>query len=241
MQDELRPDFDAFESLEGATPAVFRRVLTQGMDERSRQDAAALAGELTALGRMGAGPEDADLIVLGSGVDAIEGRVALDQTGRDLLEGARCPVAVAPRGFARREDREIRRIEVGVDGSREASAAVTLAARFAHARSARLSLVAVAELAFDLGGKPDDADPREVERLGRRLDGAADGLAGIWVETELHEGLPDQILVGLAREADLLVLGSRATYADAGRVSLGSTAERVTQGAPCPVLIAPAR
>jgi nucleotide-binding universal stress UspA family protein len=60
------------------------------------------------------------------------------------------------------------------------------------------------------------------------------------VEAELREGLADQILVGLAREADLLVLGSRATYGGAGEVALGDVGKRILRGSPCPVVVVPA-
>jgi len=185
-------------------------------------------------------PDAADLIVIGSGPEATPGRTGLDRAGEKLVEGARCPVAVAPRGLAGRDDYELRRIDVGIDGSREAAAALTVAAHLARAHDARLRLVAVAELGFDLGGAPRPPDPREVERLGRHLDNAGDGLPGIWVEAYLREGSADQILIGLSREADLLVLGSQAAYGDGGHVSLGEAATRILRAAACPTLVVPA-
>ncbi len=134
----------------------------------------------------------------------------------------------------------MQRIDVGIDGSREAAAALITAADLARRLGARLRLVAVAELRFDLAGHPRPSDPAELDRLGRHLAHAVDDLAGLSVETELREGLPDQIIQGLARESDLLILGSRAAYGEAGRTSLGSVATRVIRGAPCPVLVAPA-
>lgn len=186
------------------------------------------------------GDEDAELIVIASPIDLVAGRESLEETGRRPLEGAPCPVAVAPPGFGDRADREIRRIDVGIDGSRESIVALALAAKLARAHAARLRAVAVAEPSFELGGTPRPVDPRERERLAGHLDHAADGLPGIWVETELSEGLPDQILRGFARDADLLVLGSRSSYGGEGRVSLGNTGERILRASLTPVLLAPA-
>ncbi len=134
----------------------------------------------------------------------------------------------------------MQRIDVGIDGSREAAAALMTAAHLARSLDARLRLVAVAELRFDLAGHPRPSDPAELDRLGRHLAHAVDDLAGLAVETELREGLPDQIIQGLARESDLVILGSRTTYGESGRTSLGSIATKVMRGAPCPVLVAPA-
>lgn len=151
-------------------------------------------------------------------------------------DGASGPTYLA----AMTEERTVRRIDVGIDGSREAAAALRTAADLARSLGARLRLVAVAELRFDLAGHPRPSDPAELDRLGRHLAHAVAGLGGLAVETELCEGLPDQIIQGLARESDLLILGSRAAYGEAGRTSLGSTSTKVMRGAPCPVIVAPA-
>lgn len=241
VQDDFESSIDAIENFEGATAPIFARVFVAGEEgSDSRRDALALAAAIAGRGEVVTVPERADLVVTGSAADAAPGRVMLDPADRVLLEGARCPVAVAPRGLAGREDREVRRIDVGIDGGRGGSAALSTAIHLSLAREVRLRLIAVAELAFDRTGTTRGADPGELERLGRHLRHSTDGLTGVWVETELREGLADQILLGLARDADLLILGSRATYDGAGRVAIGEVAGRVLRGSPSPVLIAPA-
>ncbi|HEY5333283.1 MAG TPA: universal stress protein [Solirubrobacterales bacterium] len=240
MQDDFQPGIDSLEELDGVTPPIFRRVLLAAGDDSTWSDAVALSRALAGQAEAVTVADAADLIVIGSGPEATPGRTGLDRAGEKLVEGARCPVAVAPRGLAGRDDYELRRIDVGIDGSREAAAALTVAAHLARAHDARLRLVAVAELGFDLGGAPRPPDPREVERLGRHLDNAGDGLPGIWVEAYLREGSADQILIGLSREADLLVLGSQAAYGDGGHVSLGEAATRILRAAACPTLVVPA-
>jgi nucleotide-binding universal stress UspA family protein len=137
-------------------------------------------------------------------------------------------------------DPDVRRIDVGIDGSRGATAALSTAARLARSLDARLRLVAVAELHLGLADDVSHSDPAELERLERHLSRAAASLGDIAVETELREGPADQVIQGLARESDLLVLGSRAAYGDAGRTSLGSIAARIMVGSPIPTLIVPA-
>ncbi|MBS1676988.1 MAG: universal stress protein [Actinobacteria bacterium] len=241
MHDDFQPDFDSFDELDGATPHPFPRLFVAGENgSEAHADAAALAAALADGARQVADPEAADLIVTGSAPDGAPGRATLDPSDRLLLEGSRCPVAVATRGMTGREDYELRRIAVGIDGGRGAAVARDTAIRLAVDHHARLRLIAVAELGFDLGGSARHPDPRELERLARHLEHAGDGLAGIAVETELRTGLADQIILGLARDADLLVLGSRAAYGNAGRVVLGDVAARILRSAPCPTVVVPA-
>jgi nucleotide-binding universal stress UspA family protein len=132
----------------------------------------------------------------------------------------------------------LRRIDVGFDGSREAAAALVTAVRLARSLEARLRLVAVAERRFDLSGRLLRG-PGELERLERHLAQAAVDLDGLGIETELREGSPDEVIRALARESDLLVLGSRASYGAAGHTSLGTVAARVMERSPIPTLIVP--
>jgi nucleotide-binding universal stress UspA family protein len=239
MQDDFQAGLEALEELDGATPLLFPRFYVAAEDDgEPRRDAIALARALAPQGEAVTVPERADLIVTGSA--GAPGRVSLDPAALAAIEGARATVAAAPSGLAGREDYELRRIDVGIDGSRESAAALATAVRLALRHSARLRLIGVAQIEFGIDGKPRPVDPRELERLARHLEHAADGLAGIWVEAELREGLADQIFLGLGRDADLLVLGSRATYGGAGRIALGDLAKRVLHGAPCPTLVVPA-
>jgi nucleotide-binding universal stress UspA family protein len=241
MHDDFRPGIEAMDALEPSTPRLFARVLLGGEAAGpARRDAVALAGMLAGGSEVVTVAAAADLIVVGSARDAAPGRATLDLADRALVEGATCPVAVAPRGLAERDEKALRSIAVGVDGGQGAAQALRTAAHLARSHDARLRLLGVAELSFDVGGAARPVDPRELARLSRHLTQAAAELTGIEVETELREGLADQVILGLTREDDLLVLGSRAAYGNAGRVVLGTLIARVLRGAPCPVLIVPA-
>jgi nucleotide-binding universal stress UspA family protein len=137
-----------------------------------------------------------------------------------------------------KDEGAVRRIDVGFDGSREAAAALMTAARLARSMGARLRLVAVVEPRFDLTGRLLSG-PNELERLERHLARAVIDLDDLVVETELREGSPDEVIQELARESDLLVLGSRASYGPAGHTSLGSITTRVVSASPIPTLIVP--
>ncbi|HVX32337.1 MAG TPA: universal stress protein [Solirubrobacterales bacterium] len=223
MQDDLET---GIEGPDPAGPSPFARVFVAGeRGGESRRDAVALRMALAAGAETVTVGEDADLLVTGA---------------TDEVEGARCPVAVAPRGLAERGGYELRRIDVGIDGGRGAAAALAVAGRLALAHDARLRAIAIAAPGSALDGVARQADPREVERLAGRLEHATAALTGVWAETELREGPVARVIVDFARQADLLVLGSRAGYGNAGRVVLGEVAARVLGAAACPTLIVPA-
>ncbi len=221
MHDELQAAADAVENLDGAPPRLFRHVMITAADEESRRDVTALAASIAGSAERVSSPERADLIVSDSAGD---------------FEGAPCPVAAAPPGFASRAERGQRRIEVGIDGSRGAGAALATALWIALGHDARLRLLAVA------APRPGSASPDSGEkaRLARHLERASERLGAARVETELREGPVDRVLLELSAESDLLLLGSRATYDAAGRVALGEVGEAVLAAATCPVLVVPA-
>lgn len=224
MHDDFEPALDPLELLDGATPQQFSRVFVGAAGE-ARGDALALAGLLAPASAAVTVAERADLIVAGA-------------AERSLLEGAVCPAAVAPPGFADTADRALRRIVVGLDGGRGSLAALETAHRLSHSHGAALRLIGVAELEADRD--PPRADPRELARLSRRLTLAGDGLEDVETDTDVREGLPERILVELAADADLLVLGSRTTYGGGGRLAIGGVADAVLRDSPCSTLIVPA-
>ena len=239
MHDDFEPALDALESLDGAAPRQFARVFIAGSDRgETRRDALALASALAERAEEVTSPERADLIVVGSAPDGLAGQVTLGLAERPLVEGSACPAAVAPRGFAHAARRGVRRIAVGLEGGRGSLAALEAAHRLARAHDARLYLIGVAEI--ELHDDLPHADPRELTRLSRRLSLASEGLAGVEADTELREGIPDRVLIDLAAEADLLVLGSRTTYGGAGQVAIGEVSAHVLRGARCPTMIVPA-
>lgn len=80
----------------------------------------------------------------------------------------------------------------------------------------------------------DDA----AQRVRARLDSEHDDGASIEVETEVREGPTSSVLIDAAREASLLILGSRG-LGGFSRLVLGSTSTQCATHAPVPTAIIP--
>jgi nucleotide-binding universal stress UspA family protein len=156
----------------------------------------------------------------------------------------------------------MRTIVVGVDGSPESDGALRWALDEARLRGSTLLVVHAYQAApIQLGetvasaagmGAPPVYSVEDVERLreaaegeaGGVIDGAlrrvgADATAGLEVRRETVDGPPTQALIAAARDADLLVLGSRGRGGFLGLL-LGSVAQQCVHHPPCPVVVVPA-
>lgn len=187
----------------------------------------------------------ASLIVVGSTHRGAVGRVLRGSVGDNLLHGAPCAVAVAPRGYAREPERRLLRVGAAFDGGEESRAALATAIALAARLHARLSIVTAAEPAPIGYGTTvavltaGDWDAFEVEAKQSVLDeGLASVPADLPVEGRLRRGPAGPELVEASEELDLLVLGSRG-YGPVRRTLLGSTAAAVIDEAHCPVLVLP--
>lgn len=165
--------------------------------------------------------EDVDLLVIGA--------------GEPVPDDAPCAVVVARPDEAETPFR-LRRVAVAYDGSTEAAVALELAAGLADSAGASLLLVA----AVETNGAGPAARAAEQERMRRHLERAAEKApSAVEPEERLVTGHAADVLLALAAEADLLVLGSRANYGPAGRLVIGSLAEAALRDSICPTLIAP--
>lgn len=188
-----------------------------------------------------ASAENADLIVVGSTHRGHLGRVLPGSVGERVLNNAPCAVAIAPLGLAQ-TGLHLGRIAVGYDGSKEARIALDLAASFARVAGASLQILGAVEIGFDtVGLQPVSEEGQEEARLRRHLQQAESQIpVSVPVQTRLLHGAANHVLLDAAKEADLLVLGSRGHYGRVRRLFLGSVATAVTRGAPCATLITPA-
>jgi len=135
-----------------------------------------------------------------------------------------------------------RTLLVATDFSETAEAAADWAVEIASARGRRVHLMHVLTLPPprphyaptppDLQNALRNAATQQLAAEAERLSGR-----GVEVETILEVGVPSQTLVRIAGELDpaLLVIGTRG-LTGLTHLLLGSTAERVVQKAPCPVL-----
>jgi nucleotide-binding universal stress UspA family protein len=150
---------------------------------------------------------EADLVAVGSHEHGRAAAIVLGSVASEILHKAPQSVLVA-----RRVDGDgFRRVVVGVDGSEASIGALAVGRRLAAGHEAGARVIAAE------GGKPL----------------ATDELADL-AEVERAEGHPVDTLVEAARDADLVVVGSRGLH---GLASLGSVSERVCHRAACSVLV----
>jgi nucleotide-binding universal stress UspA family protein len=187
--------------------------------------------------------EDASVVVIGSSHRGAVGRVFAGTTAERLLHGSPCAVAVAARGFARREP--ISRITAGWNRSAEATAALNAATAIARALDAELRVVEVLDIqwagtpAIIPGSGAELAAHQPAARAQASLDEVVASLpADVPVESALVLGHPASDLVSQSEDADLLVLGSRG-YGPRRAVLLGGVSGRVVRRAACPVIVVP--
>jgi nucleotide-binding universal stress UspA family protein len=188
----------------------------------------------------------ASLVVVGSSHRAGLGKVLPGSVGDRLLSGSSVPVAVAPHGYATREEApQIAAIGCGFDGSAESRQALDLAASIARAASAELGVLgAHIAPAFGhvraSGAFGTESINQALRRdLQEKVEEAGRGLpADVKSTTSVVDGDPAQALVAQSEETDLLVLGSRG-YGPVRSVLLGSVSSHVVEHSSCPVLVVP--
>ncbi len=132
---------------------------------------------------------------------------------------------------------------VATDFSPTAAAAAQWGGELARARGGRVVVVHAIDLhgpLTDFVPSPPDLDEHVQGAAVARLDEVAAGLRehGIAVETRLEAGVASQAVLRVAEEIapDLLVQGSRGLTPALAHLLLGSTAQRIVQRCPCPVL-----
>src|SRR4051794_6157446 len=187
--------------------------------------------------------EHADLIVVGSSHRGTVGRAFPGSTGEQLLHGAPCAFAIAPRGYA---GGEIRWIGVAYEGSPEAEAALRAAEALAVELGAELTVYCVVEpppatagmIAAGTGAEWPSVTAKQHARqlLYFVADHAPDGLRP---ETLLlHGHAAEQISRRAAGMVDLLFAGARG-YGPLRRSIEGSVSGALVRDAGCPVVITP--
>jgi nucleotide-binding universal stress UspA family protein len=244
-----------------ADPPLYKKVVAGYEDNERGEDARVLAerivardgGELKVVhvekgspaDTLGALAErgDADLIVLGSTHRAHIGSVSPGSIAEHLLQGARCRLVIAPKGYAQEDhsgDR-LRVLGVGYDGMAESQAALEEGAKLCLKFGGSMKVIGVAT---------------PVPAMGAAAAAQAGAEAGPDFQTRLHEAvaalppevraLPvlergnpvDRLLEISEVGIDLLVLGSRG-FGPVMRLLIGSVSSRVIRGAPCPVMVVP--
>lgn len=181
-----------------------------------------------------AASERARILVVG-GDTAWDSRL-VGPTTMDVARHAHCPVAVW-RGIKGRPIPRRKPIAVGVDGTALSAAAVELGFELAEAFSVPLTAVHCGppDRIATIGPAPDRTRS-ERAALAEALAGYRANHPGIEVAEMAVPGVPAAVLAELGRDAQLLVVGTRARNA-ATAALFGSTSRDLLHHAPCPVLI----
>jgi len=137
------------------------------------------------------------------------------------------------------------RIVVGVDGSSPSRAALRWALRQAEFTGSSVEAVIAwhyPAMAGGYGWAPvsamDATDFQEVaaKEIAKVVSEEADPASDVRITTSVVEGMPAQVLLDVAKGADLLVVGSRGHGGFASAL-LGSVSQHCVHHAQCPVLI----
>jgi nucleotide-binding universal stress UspA family protein len=223
FQDQLREE--GRQLLEGLdVEGVAHKVLIPGAPARALHE---LAEE-----------EGAALMVVGVTHRRHIGRISPGSVGANLLNGSPCAVCIVP---ADRKPGPIRRIVVAYDERDQAQVALREAARLARQFGASLEIVAVQEprvYAGPEGARNTELDEVLHEELGARVRERADAIAGVEVEVTTVIGDAAHTIIEAAKDADLLVCGSRG-YGPLRSVLMGGVSRHLVDHAPCPVLVVP--
>jgi nucleotide-binding universal stress UspA family protein len=135
-------------------------------------------------------------------------------------------------------------IVVGVDGSEPSGDALEWALAEARLRDDVLRVICawdIQPIAYGAMGFIPPVDPASSERAAEEavdqvLDTHAGAAEGVRVERSIVQGAAADVLLEVAKDADLLVVGSRGHGGAAGLL-LGSVSMRSAHLAPCPVVI----
>ncbi|MEM7048642.1 MAG: universal stress protein [Acidobacteriota bacterium] len=184
-----------------------------------------------------------EVLIVGSrGLSGLS-HLLLGSTAERVVQRASCPVLTV---HADSSPVPLRTVVVPTDFSADAESAVHQARHLFHGAGDTLRVVLVHIFSLPVEYTAYGTVPTAFRNLGqvaaranRQLEETADKLRaeGYQVETECREGASASGILELADEfdADLIAMGTRGLTGMA-HLLLGSTAERVVQKAPCPVL-----
>lgn len=181
---------------------------------------------------------DLDLVIVGSPHRGALGRALIGSVAEALLHGARVPIVLAPRDYAKQSHDSLRSIAVAYDGTTESDAALHRAEGLALASGAALEVLtvvapsAVVSKVLVEGRSPI---PQPYAVIEKAIDEVDDALE---VHAHMLIGPVAEAVANACEDADLLVTGSR-DYGPLERVLVGSIASLLVHTAPCPVLVVP--
>lgn len=232
--------------------STFEDLVRQGMDVNNRaiDDAHAFDLGITVTGEALVGTPvsnlvDAtppgDLLVVSASASSSHMADVLGSVATGVVHRAHGPVVVVHGPVP--HDAPLRRVFVGIDGFDESSTALLWACEVAVQADAAVELVHAWEYPYRtkdaVFGSPQEQMQADATAL---ADEVVAGLSGEHRErvtaTHVVEGLTADVLIDVAKEADLLVVGSHGRGGFRSLL-LGSVSRKVVQHATCAVAVVP--
>ncbi len=187
--------------------------------------------------------EIADTLVVGSPHRGRVGRALIGSVAHHVLHHSPCEVIVAPRGYAGRERRGIKKVAVAYDGTADSRAALARAEVLAEETGASLYAI-VAEDPVVAGSQGGDRDTpltnasAVLEQALGEIDPAIEA-GGTHVDPgwrQVDKTIAEAIADACDDDVDVLVAGTRKPL---DRLLLGSVTGHLIDVAPCAVLVVP--
>ncbi|MFJ3307153.1 universal stress protein [Streptomyces sp. NPDC086549] len=191
---------------------------------------------------------EAEMLVLGSrGHGAVVGFL-IGSVGQQLIAEAERPVVLVRAGDRPAAEAAGREVVVGQQGGPEDSAAAlrfafeTAAARGATVRAVRAwtlpPVFAYSPASVKLLDDADGLEPYEKKALAEALEPWRERFPAVPVAEQVEMGSAGQVLLSVAGQAQLMVVGRRAHRTAVG-ARIGSVAHGVLHHADCPVAVVP--
>jgi nucleotide-binding universal stress UspA family protein len=235
----FEPDYDEVDALEALTQYVTEVLGSDGSDDVGLRPTC----DLPARALLDAG-KDAAMLVVGARGRGGFASLLLGSVSQKVLHHATCPVAVIRAGHEPDLTSREGRIVVGVDGSRNADAALRWAIEEGRRRDADVEVVHAWNMPFvapyayvaadlDINTFEETAQETLDQAIRRAKPTAVDRVSKVVTMSG-----PSSLLLETAKGADLIVVGSRGLSAVEAAV-LGSVSHQVTLHATCPVVVIP--
>jgi nucleotide-binding universal stress UspA family protein len=130
------------------------------------------------------------------------------------------------------------KIVIAYDGSNDAKEGLKIAQRFAKENQVEITLLYVARKTEDMSKEDEEKAIKKGEEILKRAKSAIEEGISVKEVVVSDYSIAEAILKFVEKEeADLLIMGARGVRPDIIRYTLGSTAAKVANFAPCSIYI----
>jgi nucleotide-binding universal stress UspA family protein len=181
---------------------------------------------------------DANLVVAGTHGRRGFQHWLLGSVCEHLLRRVPVPILTVRQGKGVTGFPGLKRILIAIDFSPGSTETASWGASIAQQFQAGITLLHVSD--FVMGDVPDQYRSSLLQGIRLEMENLVPAEASREITTSIEFGIPFQLILNVAEstKADMIVLGTHGK-STLDRMLVGTTAERVIRGAPCPVLAIP--